>query len=265
MQYDPTGRQMLAIAANNVRMFGVWRTLGDIIGYLFTGPPRDRFDRTYGVKTSGSVHKAEAGVTDEVALADAVRYVPIPEKVMRNVLAKIQRVVEPRACAFFDLGCGKGRAVVMATWLPFQEVHGVELSPRHADLARANLAGYLANPRRAVVRCTNVTVTCGNALDVEYPRTNLVIFMYRPFKGQVFQGVLDRLHAFHEATGHRVVIAYACPLEERMLERHTGFVKLHDNQVITEESSWNLWECRAAAPLPAPRSDPPRENTDHRA
>jgi hypothetical protein len=34
-------------------MFGVWRTLCDIIGYLFTGPPRDRFDRKYGVATAG--------------------------------------------------------------------------------------------------------------------------------------------------------------------------------------------------------------------
>jgi len=265
MQYDPSGKQMLAIAANNVRMFGVWRTLGDILGYLLTGPPADRFDRTYGVRTSGSVSKWQAGVTDEVALADAVRYVPVPEKVLRSVLAKVTQVIEPSTAAFVDLGCGKGRGLVMASWLPFQTVHGVELSPQHAELARTNLAGYLAKPRgRAVVRCADVTVHCANALHFDFPNSNLVIFMYRPFKGDVFTGVLDRLHAFHARTGHRVVIAYACPLEERLLEAHPAFTKVHENQVISEEMSWNLWECREAARLPAPHSDRPRENTDHR-
>jgi SAM-dependent methyltransferase len=265
MQYDPSGKQMLTIAANNVRMFGVWRTLGDILGYVLTGPPRDRFDRRYGVKTSGSVTKWQAGITDEAALADAVRYVPVPERVLRSVFAKVQQVIDPSGAAFVDLGCGKGRGVVMATWLPFRQVHGVELSPKHAELAQANLTAYLAQPRgRNAVRCSNVTVHCANALDFEPPDMDLVVFMYRPFKGAVFTGVLDRLNAFHERTGHRVVIAYACPVEERLLELHGAFARIHDNQVISEEMSWALWECRGAAQLQAPRSDPPRESSGHR-
>ncbi len=265
MQYDPSGKQMLAIATNNVRMFGVWRTLGDILGYLFTGPPRDRFDRRYGVQTSGSVSKWQAGVTDEVALADAVRYVPVPEAVLRSALGKVQEVIDPREAAFIDLGCGKGRGLVIASWWPFQQVIGVELSPIHAALARENLAGYIARPRgRAKVLCEDVSVHCANALEYEFPRTHLVIFMYRPFKGAVFTGVLDRLQAHHEQTGHRVVIAYACPIEERLLAHHPAFTKVLDYQVISEEMSWGLWECRAVAPPPAPRIDPPRESTDHR-
>lgn len=80
MQYDPSPRQMLTIVANNVRMFGVLRTVGDVLGYLFTAPPADRFDLTYGVKTSGAVAKWEAGVAENASHADAVRYVPVPER-----------------------------------------------------------------------------------------------------------------------------------------------------------------------------------------
>jgi SAM-dependent methyltransferase len=245
MQDDPNPRQMLSIVVNNIRMLGVWRTLGDAIGYLFTAPPRDRFDRTYGVSTSGSVAKWHAGVTDEAALADAVRYVPVPEQVLRSVLAGITRLISPSDAAFIDLGCGKGRALVMASWHPFQSVHGVELSPKHAELARKNVEMYAANPRGGKpIRCSDVRVQCANALDFELPSTNLVVFMYRPFKGKVFTGVLDRLQAFRERTGHRVIIAYGCPLEERLLAQHRGFVHVHENQVISQELSWNLWECQ---------------------
>src|SRR5882762_6389090 len=100
----------LAIVRNNLRMFGILRTLIDILGYLFTGPPRDRFDRTYRVLTAGNVELTAAGVTDPAALADAIRYVPISEQVMRHVLTHATRTADPAEVAFVDLGCGKGRA-----------------------------------------------------------------------------------------------------------------------------------------------------------
>lgn len=247
MQYDPDTKTKLAIVKNNLRMFGFWRTLVDILGYLFTAPPRDRFDRRHGVETSGSVEKSQAGVTDEAALADAIRYVPIAEKVMLNVLAQVERIARPEDCAFVDLGCGKGRGLVMASWYPFRQVVGVELSPRHAELAERNVERYLADPRGATVRCADIAVACENALTWEPPDEDLLVFMYRPFRGQVLRGVLDRLQEFHERTGHRVVIAYVCPLEEAAFRRHPGFTRVHDYQVIVEEHSWSLWECTSAA------------------
>jgi len=112
----PSQPDKLAIVRTNLQIFGAWRTLGDILGYLFNRPPRDRFDRTYGVATAGSVEKTEAGVTDEAALADAIRYVPISEPVMRHVLDRATRVLDPATATLVDLGCGKGRALVMASW-----------------------------------------------------------------------------------------------------------------------------------------------------
>lgn len=254
MQYDPDTRTKLAIVRNNLRMFGLWRTLVDILGYLFTAPPRDRFDRRYGLETAGAVDKSEAGVTDQAALADAIRYVPIAEKVMLNVMAGATRIARPEDFAFVDLGCGKGRGLVIASWYPFRQIVGVELAARHAELAGRNVARHLADPRGAAVRCRDVAVACENALTWEPPDHDLLVFMYRPFRGQVLRGVLDRLHAFHQRTGRRVVIAYVCPLEEGAFRRHPGFTKVEDHQVIVEEHCWNLWECAAATTEAAARA-----------
>lgn len=240
----------LAIVRANVQMFGLWRTLGDIIGYLFTGPVRDRFDARYGVRTAGNVATTAAGITDTNALVDAIRYVPISEQVMRHMLAGLTRVADPASLAFVDLGCGKGRALVMASWFPFRSILGVELSPQHAELAERNARDYLAKPRRGTVRCDRVTVACANALHVDFPEGDLLIFMHRPFRGHVFQGVIDRLHQLHEQTGRRVLIAYACPMERAMLERHPGFSMIQDVQVIVDEYRWSLWETRKAPALP---------------
>ena len=246
MPSDPDTRQKLGIVRNNLRMFGLPRTVVDILGYLFTPPPRDRFDRAYGVRTTGRVEKTQSGVTDPVALADAVKYVPISEQVMCHVLAQTARIADPSSLAFVDLGCGKGRALIMASWYPFQSIHGVELSPRYAEAAQDNVTSYLARPRGPAVRCSRVTVLCANALHYDFPATDLLVFMYRPFKGQVFQGVLDRLHEHSRRTGRRVLVAYVCPLEQHMLERHPSFTQLADYQVIVDEHRWSLWETRPA-------------------
>ena len=245
---DPTALHKLGIVRNNLQMFGAWRTLRDVLGYLLTSAPRDRFDRKYGVATAGVVEKAEAGVADPAALADAIRYVPIGEPVLHHVLTHATRVAAPRSASFVDLGCGKGRALIMASWFPFRSILGVELSPRHAAIAERNVASHLADPRGPDVECRDISVACANALHCELPAGDLLVFMYRPFKGQVFQGVLDRLHAHAERTGRRVIIAYVCPVERAMLERHPAFAKLAEFQVIFDEHHWSLWECRTSRP-----------------
>ena len=250
MPFTPDTQEKLAIVRTNLATFGLLRTLGDVIGYLFTGPPRDRFDRTYGVATSGIVD-AGAGFSEPAAVTDALRYVPISEQVMRYLLDDVTRRFDPSTLSFVDLGCGKGRALVMASWYPFRSVLGVELSTHHAELAQRNLRDYLARPRRGTVRCDRVTVTCANALTCDLPDGDLVIFMYRPFKGQVFQGVLDRLARLSAETGRRIVIAYVCPVEQRMLERHPGFAQLADVRVIVDEHRWSLWETRRGPALVA--------------
>lgn len=254
MPSEPASRDHLAIVRANLQMFGVLRTIGDLIGYLFTAPPRDRFDRRYGVATAGNVATTAAGITDAAALADAIRYVPISEQVMRHVLAGVARVADPAALSFVDLGCGKGRALVMASQHPFRQILGVELSPHHAELAERNVRSYLARRRRGNVRCDRITVACGNALHCELPAGDLLVFMYRPFKGQVFQGVIDRLHRLREHTGCRVLIAYVCPVERAMLERHPGFTLVQDVRVIVDEHRWSLWDARCAPALAAPAS-----------
>ena len=69
--------------------------------------------------------------------------------------------------------------------------------------------------------------------------------MYPPFIGPVFKEVADSMLRFQANTGHRVLIAYSCPVEELMLQEYSGFVKRTEYQVISMDYSWSLWECQA--------------------
>src|SRR6516225_8353137 len=58
------------------------------------------------------------------ALTEAISWLPIAHE----------------AFTFVDIGCGKGRALMVASAFPFRRLVGVEISPELCEIARANTA-----------------------------------------------------------------------------------------------------------------------------
>lgn len=228
---------------NTYGVFGFWETFKEIILYLLSQQPADDFDKKYGVMTSGVTESSEAGIADETARSLAVGYVPTRELVIRHILTNTTHGLDLSQYSFIDLGCGKGRTLIVAAQLPFKEVIGVELSPLHCEVAEANIKRYLSEMRNPAL-CRNVRVSCVNAADFVFPDINLLIYMYRPFLGPIFKNVADNMRRFQSDKGRRVLIAYSCPVEELMLEAYSGFVKRTEYQVISMDYSWSLWECQ---------------------
>lgn len=235
-------REKLALVANNYAMFGAGETFRQVLRHLLSGSPRDDFDDRYLVSTAQSMEVSEAGIDKQVERANAVLYVPTLEPVMRHILSAASTRVPVEETSFVDLGCGKGRALILAAQLPFREVIGVEVSPVLSRIASDNVAKYLACPT-VEPKCRKVRVECVSALDFEFPDTDLLIYMYRPFIGRVFTGVADRMLEFCATKQRRIWLALSCPDEGVLLEQHGGFVKREEFLVISSEYSWTLWEC----------------------
>jgi SAM-dependent methyltransferase len=75
---------------------------------------------------------------------------------------------------FVDIGCGKGRALLIAAEFPFRRLLGVELAPELCAVANANLA---LNPDWT----SRISITNGDATTFVYPEGPLFIFLYTPF------------------------------------------------------------------------------------
>jgi SAM-dependent methyltransferase len=236
-------QKKLAIAVNNYRMFGLWQTTKDALVY-FLEQRSDSFDGKYGVQTDGSVESRDAEIGDAFARANAIRYVPTREQVMLHILRTLLEPVDPSTFTFVDLGCGKGRTLLIASQFPFAGVMGVEISPLLAGLAEDNVRRYLAHPSSSGARCRQVHVECYNAAEVALPDTDLLVYMYRPFVGPVFEAVAEHLAQFKRRTGRRVLVAFSCPDEQYMFAERSDFQKLQEYWVISSEYSWSSWEVR---------------------
>lgn len=107
---------------------------------------------------------------------------------------------------FLDLGCGAGRAMLMAAAYPFRRVLGVEISPflaAHAIRQTRRLSSRM--------RCPDIQVQCGDARVYRIPGDVTVIFLYNPFKGRLLEAVMENIADSLQAKPRDVTILYATP------------------------------------------------------
>lgn len=112
------------------------------------------------------------------------------------------------ADAFVDYGSGKGRVLMQAARLPFARVTGLELSEADNALARANAEAAAAVGR---VRCGEVEVVQADATAWQLPDDVTYIYMFNPFRGEVFRSVLQRVLESLDRRPRRLTLIYANP------------------------------------------------------
>ncbi len=197
-----------------------------MIGYVFekvVKPPYVKgrqflanalFDRRYHVETGEEVSRAELGLPDP----RSTRYAPAGVTRLRRILPPWEVSDED---VFIDFGSGKGRAVLQAALhYPFRRVYGVELSEPVFEIAQRNL-----DTCRDRLRCPDVRLIHGDAIDFEIPDDVTVAFFFNPFVGDLFETVVTRLLESVDRRPRRLRIVYGNPVEEAVLMK-TGRVRL---------------------------------------
>jgi SAM-dependent methyltransferase len=143
------------------------------------------FDRAHGIEASGFEPTAEFAPGD-VPASQVNPYGGSQPSIIRAVLGSLP---DPARYAFVDIGCGKGRPLVVASEFPYLRVVGVELSPRLAQVARANAAAVAErHPDR-----TRIEVQIGDATAVSPPADQVVYFLYNSFGRQLVKAMVENV------------------------------------------------------------------------
>jgi SAM-dependent methyltransferase len=238
----PTRRQQFArlveIVRTHVAMFGYVSTLRAGVSRI-VGPKygRERFDALHDVDTS-EASLIESGIPAEW-IAEAIRYEPVHSGVLHHLFRSLPFRHED--FHLVDLGCGKGRTLMVGAEYPFRAITGVELSPLSAQIARHNL---LRNARRRAARCTLIDVHCENAVSFTVPHGDLFVTLYNPFLGQTFRQCIEHLHrAALAEPARRIWLAYINPwLCEETLEHSGHFRRIQQHRPIARQWTWSLWQ-----------------------
>src|SRR6266478_1214050 len=124
------------------------------------------FDVEHGTDTGGLVPGSELGVGHRHDLFIA-GYAGVPPSGFRAAISRWQGIGLHRRIeeyTFLDLGCGKGRAGLLASEFGFREAVGVELNAGLAEIARANAAMWTAAGKAT----SPIRIECKDATEVEW-------------------------------------------------------------------------------------------------
>jgi SAM-dependent methyltransferase len=165
---------------------------------------RHPFDRLDGTDTSGQM-SPDALPAHEAARKHANAYGGSQPNVLRRALATLPAV---NACTFVDLGCGKGRPLLVASEFSFRDIVGVELSPALARVGRRNAAIVARrHPQRTPIRIVE-----GDASAFPMPAGNVVLFMYHPFGAELVARVVAGVEAALASERRSIQVVYYNPV-----------------------------------------------------
>lgn len=174
------------------------------------------FDRRFGTETRGVVENAAlAGVTGP-NLAHGIRYEPTRAQPLRQLL---RAAAIPAAGTFVDLGCGKGRVLMLAAEHGFARVTGVDHSRALCETARRNLQALRARTGLHF----EASVQAQDAGAYAFAPDDSVVFLFNPFDDAVLRPVLANLRASLASHPRELWLVYHRPVWRRVIEEAGGF------------------------------------------
>ncbi len=156
------------------------------------------FDRAHGTDTGGLI-PADRLRTPHPSSAHITAYYPMSPSRFQGAIDLWLRSPPTHPIeqhTFVDLGCGKGRALLLASELPFRQALGVELHPRLVAIARRNLCRWQAAHRD---RCPT-GVLQADAADLRLPPGPCLLYLFHPFAEPVTRRLINHLRSQQPAS-----------------------------------------------------------------
>jgi hypothetical protein len=188
------------------------------------------FDQIHGTETSGLIAAGNL-ITGHPNDAHVTAYYGVAPSILRTLVDHWLASPPPHRIShytFVDIGAGKGRAMLLASQLPFHQVIGIELNPNMADIAQTNLdlwqSAHAADS--TAPKITPIRLLQQDALDYDLPHTPTLLFLFHPFEAPVLKSLLRRIEAQFANRPGTLDILYVNAECRTILDHHPAFTCL---------------------------------------
>jgi SAM-dependent methyltransferase len=166
---------------------------------------KDDFDLLHGTDTAGiiKVYKLDS-VTDSYIHSHG--YEPCETGRLRKALAT--PAIARENYEFVDIGCGKGRALIVASEMGFRKVTGVEISPMLSKVASKNLE----------VCGIEGTIVNGDASTFSIPESHCVCYLFDPFGKRMMEKFSENAKERIKHSAQDLWIIYQAPEYRRVFD-----------------------------------------------
>jgi precorrin-6B methylase 2 len=176
------------------------------------------FDWRFGTDTRGELPRTQM----EPDLVNRDHAVSYQATKARPFIALMQRLRIPESSTFVDVGCGKGKVLLLASQISkFARVIGLEHSPKLCEHARQNIRIF-QNKKKLPVP---IEVVQADAAHRVPSAGENVFFLYNPFDEAILRQFVDRLRESLNAHARQVWIIYSVPVQASVLDSSGLFTR----------------------------------------
>ncbi len=134
----------------------------------------------------------------------------------------------PKYHSFIDIGCGKGRVLLVAAEYGFEKVKGIEFSPNLTEIANKNISKYKAQHNsNSFFDVINI-----DAADYKFSNIDNVFFLYNPFDEVILEKVLDNICESLKGNNRRVWMIYANAIHRELVEKTMKIVSAEEFNIL---------------------------------
>jgi SAM-dependent methyltransferase len=175
----------------------------------------ERFDRRFRVDTAG-VLLSPVELRHDPRFVHSNWYGPTAASTFFHMLRQVK--VDFSKFVFIDFGCGKGKALLLASRLPFRQIIGIDLWSELVCIAEENLKRYTGKRK-----CKNYQLHCMDASEFPMPSEPSIYYFFDPFREEVMLKVLENMRCSLAAAPREVYLVYCEPDRPHVLDK-SGFL-----------------------------------------
>ncbi|XZE18470.1 class I SAM-dependent methyltransferase [Pirellulaceae bacterium SH449] len=116
----------------------------------------------------------------------AEKYKPTRSRYFQQLM---KRLKPDRDQVFVDVGCGKGRILLLAALYGFKKIRGIEISSCLSEIAIRNIKAFQTKRPEA----KDIEVHCESILDYQFRHDETFLFLYSPFDAFVTERFLEQV------------------------------------------------------------------------
>ena len=162
-----------------------------------------RGEKKFGIDTSRPVELSQLTIANG-DIQHSSRYEAVNFYILEALLRGLGEICEGKS--FTDLGCGKGRAMVVAAYYGFTKIKGVDFAQEVCDIAKRHMQKISPQYPQMEYR-----VLCKNVLDYDIQSGESVFFMFNPFSDEIISKFLEKVNASIEQYPRTVYFLYVSP------------------------------------------------------
>lgn len=184
------------------KCFRIW-----LFAFLFNDPLHEEgFDKKHGTNTTNMMDFFEP----QYIMNDQTFYQTMPSSKITETFEMLNTDFDDYA--FIDVGCGKGKPLLVASDYPFKKIIGIDIAAELINIAHSNINIY----KKGELDTSRFELIHKSIEEYTIPEEKLVIHLFNPLNETLMETFLKQIEQSYKNYAREIIFIYVIPVHKEV-------------------------------------------------